>query len=213
MRGLASQPVWSFGEIVTRRENLGLLPIPRPIPHPHWHGRPWLELPVHVVEDSPDQLVSYIASGASFGFPDIEGGWPSLDGIHPWQVTSSWQGNGCLMVQRPGDHHAVWHFWDGPERRFSNWYINLQTAFVRTEHGYDTQDLELDFIVYPDGRWEIKDVEVLPDRVAEGRFWPGLVDWIEEQAPWYIERLGAGDLWWDPAWADWEPPDGWDILE
>ncbi|MCP3993389.1 MAG: DUF402 domain-containing protein [Actinomycetia bacterium] len=202
--------MWSFGEIVTRRENLGLFPIPRPAPYPRWHRRSWLELPVHVVEDGPDQLVTYIASGARFGFPEIEEGWPSSGGIHPWQAQSAWHGHGCLMVQQAGEHHAIWHFWDGPERQFSNWYINLQTAFERTDHGYDTLDLELDFVAYPDGRWEIKDAELLQARADEGRFWPGLVDWIEEQAHWYIEHLDTGELWWDTAWADWEPPDGWD---
>lgn len=56
----------------------------------------------------------------------------------------AWAGHGCLMVQRPGEHHAVWHFWDGADRRFSHWYVNLQTAFRRTAIGYDTQDLEVD---------------------------------------------------------------------
>ena len=205
------RPRWQHGQLIVRRENLGLLPVPRPQPVPRWHQTSWLDLPVHVVADEPDQLVTYIATGSPFTFPEPRSdGWPTPDGLHPWAGRSSWHGHGCLMVQRPGEHHAVWHFWDGPERRFSNWYVNLQTAFERTPQGYDTQDLELDFVVYPDGRWEIKDAEVLDDRVNEGRFWPGLVDWIREQAPWYIDRLERGDLWWDESWADWSPPEGWD---
>jgi predicted RNA-binding protein associated with RNAse of E/G family len=82
------------------------------------------------------------------------------------------------MVQRPGDHHAVWHFWTGPDREFACWYVNLQTAFVRTSVGYDTQDLELDIVVTPDGTWTLKDLDVLDDRVAEGRFSPELARWI-----------------------------------
>lgn len=55
------------------------------------------------------------------------------------------------MVQRPGDPHAVWHFWTGPDREFTCWYINLQADFVRAAIGYDTQDFELDLVVFPDG--------------------------------------------------------------
>jgi hypothetical protein len=46
------------------------------------------------------------------------------------------------MLQRPGDHMAVWHFWDGAARDFVCWYLNIQTAFVRCADGYLTQDLD-----------------------------------------------------------------------
>ena len=39
----------------------------------------------------------------------------------------------------------------------------------RTAIGYDTQDLELDLVVYPDGRWKIKDDELMDQRVSEER--------------------------------------------
>jgi hypothetical protein len=113
------------------------------------------------------------------------------------------------MVQRPGDHHAVWHFWTGPDREFSCWYINLQTAFVRTPSGYDTQDLELDIVVGPDGTWALKDLEVLDDRVAEGRFSADLVSWIRALGDELTAELDAGRRWWDPKWASWEPDERW----
>lgn len=68
---------------------------------------------MHVVEDSDDRLVTYVAPGAPFGFPS--GPWPTHDGRHPWHGRSAWSGHGCLMLHRPGDHHPVWHFWDGPD--------------------------------------------------------------------------------------------------
>ena len=66
------------------------------------------------------------------------------------------------MLQRPGESHAIWHFWEGPERRFAGWYVNFQRPFVRTEAGYDTADLELDIWLPAEGGWEWKDAELLP---------------------------------------------------
>jgi hypothetical protein len=91
-------------------------------------------------------LVIFVASGTAFTFPSGE--WPTSTGTHPWLGTLGWYGHGCLMVQRPGEHYAVWHFWEGEARTFSHWYINLQTAFRRGPGTIDTQDLEVDFVEY-----------------------------------------------------------------
>ena len=193
--------------MIVRSEVLGLDPVARGGPPADWFGRAWIQVPVYVVEDSAEQLVTYIAPGAEFGFPD--GDWPTADGKHPWHGRTGWDGLGCLMVQRPGEHHAVWHFWNGPERTFECWYINLQTAFRRTADGYDTQDLELDIVVHPDGTWQLKDLDVLPDRVAEGRYTAALVDWIVDLGGQLTDELDAGRTWWDPSWASWTPDPTW----
>ena len=112
---------------------------------------PWLGTLVMIVADSPDYLISYIPEGAPLAFP--EGDWPTPAGVHPWSDRQRWQGHGCLMIQQPGEAYAIRHFWDGPSRDFVCWYINLQERFRRTAIGYDTQDLELDFIVHRDGRY------------------------------------------------------------
>lgn len=198
---------WEPGELIVRREVLGLGPGFHPSPRPDWYGRAWEALPVFVVEDTDEHLVTYIPEGAEMGF--VEGDWPTPDGKHPWHRKTHWEGHGCLMVQRPGDPYAVWHFWDGPERDFTCWYLNLQADYRRTEIGYDTQDFELDFVVFPSGEWQVKDLEVLDDRVAEGRFTADLVDWIRRTGDDIARDLEAGDHWWDPAWADWQPDPSW----
>ena len=66
------------------------------------------------------------------------------------------------LVGRPDD------FSDGDDRKFARWFLNLQTAAVRTPIGYDTQDLELDIVVFPGGSHMLKDTEMVPDRVSEG---------------------------------------------
>lgn len=160
-----------------------------------------------VVEDTDDQLVTYLPAGAELGF--VDGDWPTLDGRHPWYGRTHWQGHGCLMVQRPGDPYAVWHFWTGRDRVFACWYLNLQADFVRTEIGYDTQDFELDFVVNPDGSYVVKDLEVLDARVLEGRFTEDLVAWIRDLGDELRADLDSRRHWWDPAWARWTPPAAW----
>ncbi|HSP04738.1 MAG TPA: DUF402 domain-containing protein [Acidimicrobiales bacterium] len=198
---------WETGEVIVRREVLGLAPGFHPDPPPPWYGRPWEALPVYVVRDDAEHLVTYIAEGAEMGF--VDGPWPTPDGLHPWSRKQAWGGHGCLMVQRPGDPWAVWHFWKGPDREFACWYVNLQADFVRTSIGYDTQDFELDLIVYPDGSLVVKDLEVLDDRVAEGRYTAGLVDWIRSLGDDLVGRLEVGERLWDDRWSRWEPPSSW----
>jgi hypothetical protein len=198
---------WREGDLIVRRERLGLWPMSMSAPPAPWMGKAWLAVPVFVVEDSDEALVTYLATGAEFGFPT--GDWPTPDGRHPWHERTAWGGHGTLMVQRPGEHHAVWHLWSGPERELLCWYINLQTSFVRTETGYDTQDLELDIVVSPDGSWTLKDLDVLDDRVAEGRFTAELVRWIVALGDELTAELSASRRWWDERWADWEPPGTW----
>jgi len=198
---------WEPGQLIVRREVLGLAPGFHPMPRPSWYGQPWEAVPVYVVEDTDEQLVTYLPEAAEIGF--VDGDWPTPDGRHPWYGKERWEGHGCLMVQRPGDHHAVWHFWTGDDRSFSCWYINLQADFRRTHFGYDTQDFELDFIVSPDGSYVVKDEEVLDDRVSEGRFTPLLIDWVRDLGAQVVEELDAGRHWWDASWSGWEPPPEW----
>lgn len=196
------------GDVIVRREVLGLgLERFAPAPPPWWLGRVWEAVPVHVVEDTDEHLVTYIAEGAELGF--VDGRWPTPDGLHPWHGREAWTGHGCLMVQRPGDPFAVWHFWQGPDREFLCWYLNLQADFARTSIGYDTQDFELDIVVFPDGTHVVKDLELLDERVDEGRWSADAADWIRSVGDALVARLDAGERWWDERWSRWEPPADW----
>ena len=106
---------WSEGDWIVRREVLS--------------QGPWFGTMVRVIEDTPERLVSYIPEGSPFGF--AQGNWPTPDGKHPWSNRSRWTGHGCLMIQRPDDPYAIWHFWAGDKREFVCWYINLQEPFRR----------------------------------------------------------------------------------
>ncbi len=186
-------PPWRPGQVIVRREV--------------WHGRVWSGVPVIVVEDLPDRLALYLPEGAPFGFPD--GRWPG--GRHPWHGREAWHGHGVLMLHRPDDAYAVWLFWEGPERHFSCWYVNLQAPYRRTAVGIDTLDHELD-LWSADGRtWHFKDEELLDVRVAEGRYSQDEARAIRELGSRLQDELSDGRRWWDPCWADWQPDPGWPV--
>jgi predicted RNA-binding protein associated with RNAse of E/G family len=96
-------------------------------------------------------------------------------------------------------------FWEGPERRFAGWYVNIQEPFRRTDEGFDTQDLELDVWI-PRGRaWQLKDDELLDVRVQEGRFTQDQARAARREADRITAELDAGRRWWDDAWVEWRP--------
>ena len=151
---------------------------------------------VVVVDDSPDLLVTYLPEEAPFSFPRSADGRP-----HPWLGKERWQGHGVLTLQRPAESYAVWHFWDGPERRFAGWYLNLQRPFRRTSIGYDTQDLELDVWIPAAGPWSFKDEDKLEERRADGRFTEAEVAEIRSIGSEIAVMLDRGEQWWDESWA------------
>jgi hypothetical protein len=184
--------MWSEGEPIVRREVRN-------------DGRPWLEVPVVVVRDEPELLATYIPSGAPFTFPP----YPEP---HPWASRTAWQGNGLLMLQRPGEAYAVFVFWHGAEREFVSWYLNLQEPFRRTSRGFDTQDHELDLLLHADGTVEWKDEELLERRVEEGRFTQPQAEAIRAEGARIEAELAARGHWWDAWWALWEPDPAWERL-
>lgn len=185
---------WRCGDVVTRREI-------------SW-DRPCLAVAVRVVEDSDDLLATYIQEGAPFAYED-EVTWPTPTGRHPWWPRPRWVGHGMLMLQRPGDAYAVWHFWSGPDRAFHCWYLNVQEPFRRTTIGYDTQDLELDVVMLGDLTWSLKDEEQLDEHVRTGRHSAATVERVRELGKEITAMLDARDFWWDLDLRHWRPPPSW----
>jgi hypothetical protein len=181
---------WRRGDVIVRRDMRG--------------DRPWLAVPVVVVSDEPDLLVSYTPEGAPFGFVGDD---------HPWFGRERWTGHGALELQRPGRAHAVWVFWEGPKRQHAAWYFNLQAPFKRTPIGFDTSDQVLDLWLEPGGTWHWKDVDEFERHARDGRFTPGEAAAIRAEGERVAARLDRGERWWDERWASWEPDPGWPIPE
>lgn len=171
-----------------------------------WHGTVVAGFPTIVIESSADRLVTYVAPGAEFGF--VDGAYPGPSGQHPWHGRRGWQGHGMLQVIDVDAWASVQHYWVGRERAFACWYINLQEPMRSTPIGYDSQDLELDIVVDPDGRWSIKDDDLLDQRVAEGRWSASEAKAIRQIGRRVVVDALEPDLWWwERHWADWTPPD------
>jgi len=169
-------------------------------------------------DPASDHVVTYIAPGAPFWFP-AEPIYPGPAGRHPWYGRSSWEGHGKLTITPTTGDYAVSHFWHGHDRKFACWYLNIQEPMRPTPIGFDSQDLELDIVIHPDCRWELKDDEVLEQRVIEGRWTTEEVAVIRGIGASIIDEVLVADRWWwDTKWAHWRPdpelaapsfPDGW----
>ena len=169
-------------------------------------GRVWLRFPVLVVRDDPGLLATYVPEGTPFEFP--EGSWPTSNGRHPWHGRERWKGHGLLMLQRPGEAHAIWLFWHGPEREFRGWYVNLQEPFRRKPPGYATQHLELEIWVPLDRRGSGRTTSSStpgPGRALHRR--AGVE--IRAEGARIAADLDAGRRWWSDDWASWTPDHAW----
>lgn len=160
-----------------------------------WDGRVWLQVPVRVVSDDSNVLAVALVDGAPFLFDDEA---PP----HPWSGRSSWAGPTVLLLWRTGDWYSVWKFFDGD--RFDGWYVNFERPLVRTTDGIDTDDLELDLVIDPDGTRMWKDVEQLHARLQSGRLDVDALVHVLEAAAEVSDDLDRDDRWWAP-WDDWVP--------
>lgn len=145
-------------------------------------GRCWLEMDVDLLHEDEGLLATFTPAGAELRYP--------LGDLHPWWPKTAWEGDGVTMLQRPGDWYGVWRFPVG-------WYVNFQRPFVRWDGGYDTQDLELDIWAPDDGPWRWKDVGLLEQRAAEGRFTDEQVRRVRAESARVAADLDAGRRWWD----------------
>jgi hypothetical protein len=179
---------WRRGDVVVRRELL--------------RGEPWCAFPTYVVADTDDLLATYVPTGAEIALADA----------HPWQQRGvrRWQGHGKLLLHRPGDAYSVDVFWDGPDRVCRGWYVNLQDPYVRHDGGFDTLDHELDLLVGLGGTTVVvKDEEAWRERVRTGFYTAEQAALTRATADAVTAMVAAGETWWDPAWAGWQPPVEW----
>ena len=173
-----------------------------------WRGRPYGAWAGIVVSDDDGLLALYMPEGSPLAFGQDFFGAP-----HPWSGKDRWRGHGVLQLQRPAEMHAVWVFWDGPDRTFTAWYLNIQEPFRRTSIGVDTQDLELDVVLSPDGSWRFKDDERLEPWIERGRYTTAEVAAVRAEGGRIATELDAGRRWWSDDWLGWRPDPGWPVPE
>ncbi len=117
------------------------------------------------------------------------------------------------MLHRPADAYSVDLFWEGTDREFSGWYINLQDPIRRYERGFETLDHELDYWLKDSGSWSVKDDELFEQRVKEGRYSEEQAVSIRSTGSQVVDMLSTGSNWWDESWAHWTPPSHWQALD
>jgi hypothetical protein len=181
---------WSPGEAIVSRQV--------------WRSRPWAAIPQIVVRDEAELLATYLPEHAPLGF--ATGGFPG--GRHPWEHRTHWEGHGTLMLRRPDDRYSVWVFWQGEERDFSCWYVNLEQPYRRSAIGIDSLDHELDLWSEDGVTWHRKDEEAVEECVAHGRFDEQEAERIWADADAFQAEYERNGPWWDLGWAEWEPPAG-----
>jgi Protein of unknown function (DUF402) len=172
-------------------------------------GRPVGAIPTRLVAMS-DGPVLWLA-------PDTIVVWPAI-GSHrvrdlpaeerftaPWEaVAGVWEGSGMLILGRPRQAHSLWLIWD--DANFAGWYVNLEAAWQPWEHGFDSEDHELDVWVDADGSWRWKDEDDLEAAVRHGVF-------SQEQASSFRaegERVIA-ELPFSTGWESWQPDPSWPV--
>jgi hypothetical protein len=87
--------------------------------------------------------------------------------------------------------------------------VNIQEPFRRTRLGFDTQDLELDLVIAPDGSWSFKDDEQLEPWIERGRWTAAEVAAIRAEGARVAAELEGDRRWWSDEWATWEPDPSW----
>jgi len=161
-----------------------------------WDGQIWLHFPEEVASDG-EVLATILREGAPFSFPEHSGG------PHPWSGQDAWGNATVLKLRRPDDWYSVWKFFS-IAGEFQCWYVNFERPYRRRPDGIDTDDLELDLVVLPDGERRWKDVEHLAARLDQGRFTLDDLRHVLAAAPGVVDLLDRDDRWWAP-WDGWGP--------
>jgi hypothetical protein len=168
-----------------------------------------------VVADDDQGLVLWLPAGADFEFrlgPDgqmLRTGTVAQFGAAPL-VRRSWRESSVLMWHPPGAAHSVWWFFR--DRRFSHWYINLESPYSRAPDAIANIDHHLDIVVRSDRTWEWKDEDDLIDAIGWPGYWTGEeADKIRAEGHRVVAGLAAGTFPFDGTWCDFEPNPRWPV--
>jgi len=105
--------------------------------------------PVTVVADDGDVFAVLLEPGSTFTFHEHP------FGPHPWQNHTEWGGRHVLQIHRSEDLYSVWKFFE--DDQFLYWYVNFESAVVRHEDSFDTNDYGLDLLAADDRWWSAFD--------------------------------------------------------
>lgn len=123
---------------------------------------------------------------------------------------ATWFGSTVVRVHQRGVPWSVWRWHDGVQWE-PDWYVNLETPWVRSDVGFDTQDWTLDVVARQavDG-WTVtfKDVDELEFLESSG-FWSAERASSIRAAGEAARDAASARSWpFDAEWEAWLPQDG-----
>ena len=210
---------WSRGSVIAVR---GLI-----------FGRVRSAKSVIIEHDNADETAVLLLSGAQCAFPEWYTKKNDDDPLHrsrwvealqkQWNLqTVAWRTNRFLMVTSPGKFYSIYLIWDNATDRFVCHYVNFQLPCTRSRCGFDTFDLELDIVVDPNGRWQLKDEAAFREGIRTGVIQREWADAIAREKDAVIAAIERRDYPFDQYWIDysvdlsWQPPSlpsGWEQPE
>jgi hypothetical protein len=159
-------------------------------------GAPGMTWPCRVVRDDDDLLALHIPTGTSCMM------WQTPPGGVRELVPGAWRRE-TLRLMFPGRGYSVWLFWEGQERQFKAFYVNMEEPFRRTPVGFDTNDHALDIVVTPELTWAMKDEEEFEGLVATGHYSPEFAETVRAAAREAIELIECRAAPFNGEWLQW----------
>src|SRR5665213_1041431 len=175
-----------------------------------FRGKVWTVRPVTVIEDTDENLVSYLAPRTLIDYPvDVEHGekcfsmWLSGD----WELRKKiFMPPGMLRIAPHGEPFEVLATVRS-EGGVSSWYVNFQEPLRRTSQGFDTMDETIDLLVAPDfSSWQRRDDDELELATSMGVYDQADARRLRDNCASVERSLMTGTVPWNPGWHDWKPP-------
>ena len=175
--------------------------------HEVWAGRTWELRRGAIAQDDEEVIVVYTppetratvaigSAGERLRLP------PDDWGLAEVKTPAN---RGFLAVHPIGAAHSTILIWD-ESLKLLCWYINLESALVRTATGFEYIDHFLDVIVEPDmSSWKWKDEDELAEAVALGLFTKEQAEGFYSEGRRAAEWLLARQPPYDQPWEDWVP--------
>lgn len=181
--------------------------------------KPFLVMPVTVVEDGPGRIMHVLAAGTTY-LRRVAADGSALPRVIPPDaldmpgsrlVPAQWDRTHRLITVQPGRGCGVHLKYDARSWAFLGWYVNLQEPLTRTERGFATRDHFLDITVDPDRSWRWKDEDELDLAIDLGRLTRQQADAIRREAASVIPDIEVGRFPFDDSLVDWRPEPSWPI--
>ncbi|MEM9778016.1 MAG: DUF402 domain-containing protein [Chloroflexota bacterium] len=186
----------------------------------------WIARPVTIVKDGPELTKLLIRPGSICKFTTglrtrkyptdenepVLSRWAEQQSLNWSFYDHVWRKKRVLMICRPDNFYSLHLHWDDETDDFLYWYINFELPTVRSGVCFDTLDLELDLIVYPDFSIAWKDSDEFHQGIACGVITKAQVDQIEAAKENILNDIqDQRNLFNDKDLIRWAPAEAWKI--